>query len=228
MKKLLPLLLICSLSSCASSFASNQFSVGLRGGLVNSSTAITGDSLYWQDYAYDEDHSMDKAAIGPYLRYLYMFKNKLSVGVDGSIQQLGTEDTFYWANEANGTKTDDFQIKINRLIELDALAGLRLSNGVSFFVFGGPAWVKTKYRTKDLLTTPAVEAETTSKYQPVANVGFEVDWQFKQHWDAAFRGDYVFSTSKRTVADTTDYSLSEPITATSRLMLFEFSIAYTF
>lgn len=214
----------------SAAWAQNDFSVGLRGGLVNYSTAVKGESIsFGSGFDYDATYTAQNIAAGPYLRYLHQFGPRALAGIDVSYSYLNVDKTGLRADETDSTPVDEvFTTKSNSLIELDALVGFNLTQDVRFIAFGGPAWLSTEYIDNDI--TDGVSESAAKKHQLTANLGMEVEWLVTHQFSLGLRTDYVFKTSDRTVATTDDNGnpLTNPTVANSSLMLVELTAGYHF
>ncbi len=214
---LLPsVLAICS-STILTTAAHAELSLGFGAGLADYTVRVRGDALYafgggntsYSYYQYPADYNSKNATANFYLRYLYPTCNTpFSAGVEWTYtywhinnNTLRADNTF---QSADGTlvgavPVENFRTKSQGIVALNAVIRAMLAPTVSFNVFGGPAWVNTKYIAFDFHDD--FRRATRSRYQLTGVTGVEADWQFCKDMSAGLRFDYFFQTNSRLISN---------------------------
>jgi maltoporin len=208
-----------------------ELSIGALAGINDFTSQVRGNAVYSYGsyYAYPQDINKRQGAIGVVGRYLYPVKDAVFIGAETGYVYLGIDETRLRSNDyitVNPQWVENFTAQATGLVLLNAVAGVQILPTVKFMIFGGPAWLNTKYIANDFFDQYAVTANST--YQSTADLGAEVDWSFLESWSAGMRYDYIFKTDKRTVASigADGTAMQMPTTAKSSLTLFTFTLRY--
>jgi hypothetical protein len=210
-----------------------ELSVAAMAGLADYTTVMRGDAIYNfqgsnQYYIYPGDYNSKDFAGGLMVRYLYCFNPKVSLGIESGYIYIDEDVSRIYVNDIlpNPFDVESFATKSHGLILLNAVFRYVVAPNTSLAIYGGPAWLNTKYIADDF--HDGVTRKTENSFEPTAAAGAEVDWSLMQNWQAGLRFDYVFNTDKRTVATTgsTGGPLNFNKTAKSGLTMYTFSLRY--
>lgn len=212
---LLPSMLAVISGTMINTAAYAELSLGFGAGLADYTVRVRGNALYafgggdtsTSYYQYPADYNSKNATANFYVRYLYPTCNTpFSAGIEWSYTYwhinnvtLRADDNFASNATTSALSVENFRTKSQGVVALNAVIRAMLTPTVSFNIFGGPAWLNTKYIDYDFHDD--FRRATRSRYQLTGVTGVEADWQFCKDMLAGLRFDYFFQTDSRLISN---------------------------